>query len=416
MGTISINSGRAGHGAVVLPSGETLLVGGYAENDSRTPLTTLVAISPTAPFICRLGRLAVLATGRIDPTVITLTDGRILVGGGTADGHPISTIEWLTPDAARAARAPVDLAASGAINVHLAFAALPGGAVLAAGNGGYNAFGQPGPQAYWVSPEGLVEVIPLPNFGSDPPDGARAPLLIPASDGAPFLVLGPPDAQRILRFNPWAKTPAERFESADIDIAAPLPAERMPKPLAIDPGAFVWLAPEGDHNSLFGLRHDTRGRYTRDLALLQQTDPNDPERPLHVVPDFRPSADSLVYDDRLRLGGDGSVPTERIASVFVTDTVYADIDLTLELESGPPPLVLLGDVELGGPGCAWPEPGAAPEALRVLRRGSGVILIRGGAQRTCEAREGRLPIGLKQGGAEPSVVTTITIRREIQQQ
>ena len=51
----------------------------------------------------------------------------------------------------------------------------------------------------------------------------------------------------------------------------------------------------------------------------------------------------------------------------------------------------------------------------MLRRGSGVILIRGGVQRTCEAREGRLPIGLKQGGAEPSVVTTITIRREIQQ-
>jgi hypothetical protein len=102
--------------------------------------------------------------------------------------------------------------------------------------------------------------------------------------------------------------------------------------------------------------------------------------------------------------------------VFVTDTVYADLDLTLELEAGPPPLVLLGNTELGGPACPWPEPGAVPERLRVLRRGSGVIIIRGGAQRTCEAPEGHLPIGLKQGGVEPSVVTELTVRREIQRE
>jgi hypothetical protein len=214
-------------------------------------------------------------------------------------------------------------------------------------------------------------------------------------------VLGPAESRKILRFNPWATASVDRFEDADIEVRAQLPAERTPKPLMIDSGAFVWLAPDEDHNSLFALRHDTRGAYTRDLGLLQRTDPNDPGRPLHVAPDFRPGSASVLYDGKLRLGGDGLLPIERIASVFVSDTTYADLDMTLELESGPPPLVLLGDSELGGPGCPWPEPGtASAESLRVLRRGTGVLLIRAGQQRTCEAPEGRLPVGIKQ--AAPS--------------
>jgi hypothetical protein len=415
--TVRLRIPRAHHGAAVLPNGETLLVGGRSGESGSTPLTPLEAVSPRT-FEGRLGRLAVLATGRIDPTVITLTDGRILVAGGhdgaQPDPNPITSLEWLTPDASRSARPPLDLADFGASGVHLAFTALPGGAVLAAGNDGENALGMRGPQAYWIAADGFVEVIPLPALSSIPGDGAPAPLLIPASDGAPFLVLGLADARRILRFDPWATASVDRFEDADIEVAAALPSARMPKPLAIDPGAFVWLAPDGDGNALFGLRHDTRGAYTRDLGLLQLTDPSDPRRPLHVSPDFRAGSGSVIYDGRLRLGGDGSGPIERIASVFVTDTVYADLDLTLELESGPPPLVLLGSTEIGGPACPWPEPGAAPDGLRVLRRGSGVIIIRGGVQRTCEAPEGRLTVGVKQGGVEPSILSELVIRREIQ--
>jgi hypothetical protein len=414
--TIELVTPRAQHAAVVLPSGETLLVGGRSAAGSA-PLTFLEAVSPRTG-LTRSGRLAVLATGRIDPTVITLTDGRILVAGGH-DGaaptpNPITSLEWLTPDASRSSRPPLDLADFGAAGVHLAFTALPGGAVLAAGNDGENALGVRGPQAYWVSADSFVEVIPLPAPTPDPGVGAPAPLLIPASDGAPFLLLGLPDARRILRFDPWATASVDRFEDADIEITAALPAAQMPKPLAIDAGAFVWLAPDSEGNSLFGLRHDTRGAYTRDLGLLQRTDPNDPQRPLHVAPDFRAGSASVVFDGRLRLGGTGSGLIERVATVFVTDTVYADLDLTLELDAGPPPLVLLGNTELGGPACPWPEPGAAPERLRVLRRGSGVIIIRGGLQRTCEAAEGRLSIGLKQGGAEPSILSELVIRRDIQ--
>jgi hypothetical protein len=161
---IAVGQVRAHHGATVLPSGETLLVAGYGENRAVV-LSTLVAIPPTPPYQPRLGRLAVLATGRIDPTVITLSDGRILVGGGqNALGEPITSVEWLTPDAARSARAPLELADFGAAGVRLAFTALPGGAVLVAGNDGKDALGVRTPQAYWISADGSVEVIPLPKL------------------------------------------------------------------------------------------------------------------------------------------------------------------------------------------------------------------------------------------------------------
>jgi len=404
--TIGLFQERARHAGVVLSTGETLLVAG--DGGSGTPLNTLEVISPVPPYDHRLAGLAVLAVGRINPVAIRLTNGRVLVGGGEDALGTISSVEWLTPDASRAARPPVDLAAFGAVGGRLALTALPGGGALAAAHASSTAPSNVEAVAFWISPEGLVEPF---NVSGPARDSEWDPLLIPGTDASPFLVTGPPGAQRVLRFNPWERS-SQPFQPSSLDPTVPLPDATSPGPIALDAGAFAWLAKADDQINLFGLRHGVRGAYARDVALLTP-DPEDPLRPLHLAPDWRLGPDTLAYDGKLRLGGDGSAPTQRLASVFVTDALYADFDLTVDVEAGPPPLVLVGDAELGGPGCAWPEPGAAPEQLRVLRRGRNVLLLRGGSQRPCEVADRRLPIGLKQGGVEPSVVTGLTIRRAI---
>jgi hypothetical protein len=398
--TIRLGQRRARHAGVVLASGDTLLVGGHGDEPEH-PLSPLVVIPVVPPHKPRVAGLALVATARLDPVALRLSDGRILVGAGIdAERRAVTTVEWLTPDASRAARPPVDLADFGAA-ARLVFTALPGGSVLAAARAANG-----DALAFWISPEGFVEPLAVPAA----PAGDWEPLLIPASDGSPFLVIGPSGTQRVLRFNPWERS-NRPFRDAALELDGPLPGAGA-KPVAIDGGAFVWLGQDGEGVKLFGLRHDVRGAYARDVALLTP-DPEDPLQPLHIAPDWRSGPDTLVYDGKLRLGGDGSAPTQRVASVFVTDALYADFDLTLGLEAGPPPLVLLGNVELGGPACAWPEPGSAPEELRVLRRERAVLLLRGGVQSTCEVAAERSPIGLKQGGAEPTVVASLTIRRAI---
>jgi hypothetical protein len=92
VGTLALNVERSRHSAVVLPGGETLLIGG--RGPSGTPLNALETVSPVSQRASLAG-LAALRFPRLAPRVLALDDGNWLVAGGSsADGLPLSAFEF----------------------------------------------------------------------------------------------------------------------------------------------------------------------------------------------------------------------------------------------------------------------------------------------------------------------------------
>ncbi len=403
---IELRVPRTRHAAVVLPSGETLLVGGRDEDGGAT--TVLEAVSPETR-VSSLGGLASLSRGRIAPIVVGLEDGRFLVvGGESSDGEPVGPIEWLSPDGSE------HMATSNAIPARYDTTAtsLPGGSALIVTGCAPQSDGEvcapcergcppdDGFAAYWIDPEGEARRVPLDV-------DAPRPRLVAASDGAPWLVTGSPDAP-VLRFNPWRA----RFDSASlrgVDAAsatAPL--------LALDPGAFVWISegPGGAH--LQGLRSDTRRRFSRDVGLVVQTAITDAGWPLHLAPDRAPDAPGAPrYDGRLVLDE---------GPVWLTDVDFADVSLSIET-TGTPPIVHLGKESYGDAAHPWPDGSGASYA--VVRRGESITLWRPVADgnaaaapanelpsdaRTYEVGSERVRVALSSSGGD-TVVSTFTVER-----
>jgi hypothetical protein len=95
--TIDLQQSRANHAAVVLASGETLLVGG--SNAETAALTQLEIVSPETRTYS-VSEFGGLKRGRTSPRALRLTDDRILVAGGfDENGLPVDTLEWLSADA-----------------------------------------------------------------------------------------------------------------------------------------------------------------------------------------------------------------------------------------------------------------------------------------------------------------------------
>src|SRR5690606_22095418 len=113
-----------------------------------------------------------------------------------------------------------------------AFAALPGGGVLAVGVCAETpCAGAPAAQLAWIRANFLANQ--LPPLGFDPAD----PALVAGAAGSPLLVATRPNGVReVLRFDPWSG----RFVAPEVAPPAP-PAGA--EPLAIEPGLFVWLEP-----------------------------------------------------------------------------------------------------------------------------------------------------------------------------
>jgi hypothetical protein len=395
---IGLSEGRTRHAAVVLDTGETLLVGG--QDARRQPLETLQLISP------KLGRtilagLATLENGRIAPQVLRLSDGRLFVAGGLdADESPISPVEWLTPDASQHVKT-LDPDGETQQRCDRAFVAMPGGAVLGVGgcvrrvpapsescgdcregfcpplDGSTPRF-----DAVWISSEGTVYPFPIDVV-------APRPILVSASDGRPFLFAD----GKLWRFDPWRTG----FDLVSDEVL--LPSGDLPAPLPLDPGAFVWLA-EGEQGlaEVWGLRHGTRNRFSRDVVLL--ADPLDLE---HVAPD-RPPGNGVSFGGALELD---------FAAVHVTDTTYEDVSLEIVLLGGPPPRVIFTVATLGVVECSWPDsPPAPPETLQVSRTANGATLIRGAAVTHCAVETGRASVGLRgTSGMLPSRIGQLSIRR-----
>ncbi len=373
---ILLADARSHHAAAVLPSGETLLVGGLDADGAS--LGTLEAVSPETRG-SRLGGLATLETARIDPQVVVLDDGRIVVAGGTdAFGQPIDSLEWLSADASTLLSTTTLSIPPG---THRSFVAMPGGALLAAGSAPLDA-----PYAWWIGADGKnVEI------GAGPNDAAVAgALLIPASDGAPWLA----DGTELRRFDPWN----ERFVRPELRPEGS-PSLDLPAPIAPDPGLFLWLEHEAGRTVLLGFRHGTRGRFTNDVAPLLLGGAE------HVVPDRAPGdVAGVVFDER------GLVLTA--ARAVVTEARYGELEAAMVV-TGAAPHVFLGAAELGGEDCRWPaeaDSSAEQRTLSLLRGSAQAVLQGGGASRTCNVPPGRWGIALGAGfGA--SEIRSIAVRR-----
>jgi hypothetical protein len=260
--------------------------------------------------------------------------------------------------------------------------------------------------AFWITPEGTIDALPALDV-----DASR-PVLVAAGDGTPFLVAQP--AMR--RFDPWTG----RFVVPE-GVPSHLPrvsesaAGARPDPIvAIDPGAFVWLEPEGA--IVRGYRHGTLGPFAQDVAplLVAGTD--------RVVPNRSAGCATVTYGGSppaLWLVG----PTTEIA---VADTTYQDLRLEIELacEAAPeeagcgpidpscePPLVHLGSVAVGGTACPWPAQTKSRRTVATVVRTSNDLEVRlGEATTVCEPPTGRVSVRLASPGV-PVAVSRLVVSR-----
>ena len=381
---VSIGDARADQGAVVLSSGETLLVGGVGV-DGRTPLTSMEVVEPATRTV-RTEHVAQLAVARRSPTTLRLASGEILVAGGIdASDNPVPTLEWFAPDGSTATKRAQDLV-TGPVQ---AFAPLAGGgalAVIAPPAGSPATF-----QNVWlIDADGALEAA-VPIEGS-----LSHPVLFGGAGGAPVLWTG----DRWLRWQPWTGS------FGPLDVLDPSPAKIGATVCSPDPGLAMWIA--ADTPTVNGLRFDVRGEYSPLPSALLVDDPSE------LAPDRLPAAGLFDFDPAVGL------TLSPGASAFITDRTYASVDIVVDSPTGEPALVVLRDeygteLEVGGAGC----PGivtTSADSERVSRRGATVEWAAGGGSAgTCPTSvlpNARLSIGLRApASGAGSIVRNLRVTR-----
>jgi hypothetical protein len=393
---ILLSLARANHGAAVLITGETLLVGGVGA-DRTTVLASMEIVSPVTRTV-RVQNVASLEYPRVGATVMRLATGDILVAGGVdATGAAVTVMELFSSDAARelatwqepvagAARAYAALPSGGALFVVAAPGASPGStAVSTAG---------PTFQNTWlIDPDGTFEA-------ATPVAGALAhPVLFGAAAGAPAMWTG----DRWLRWQPWLGSFGALGSLDDV------PAQVGEATVSPDSGLAMWLDASNGSATLTALRFDTRGAYST-LAgplLVADTTNTAPDR-LAVLP-------AIAFDPSHGLA---LAPG---ATTLVTDRTYADVAVDLDLPTGTTTLVVLRD-ELGresvvGDGaCPLPLRAGEASSIHVARTGASVQWsVPSGASGVCPGvvdPTARLSVGLRgAAGSAPSVARNLRVTR-----
>jgi hypothetical protein len=369
---IPLSEGRASHAAVVLTTGETLLVGGTG---NRGALATLEIVDPTT----RGGRTAGLArldTPRSKPIALRLASGEILVAGGTDDkGNPVGSLEWLSFDAREHKQTrpfPASLVQG--------FVPLPAGGALAV-------LAPPSPapdfENVWV-----ISADRTADAASSIAGSLQQVRLFPGSAGSPVLYTG----DKWLRWQPWL---GEFGVMAEVASGGGPDRDTLVSP---DLGLAAWVSVDNGHAALFGLRFDARGAYTTDSAR----GPLLADSTVFLAPDrlVSRSATPIAFDP------DRGLLLDTGATAFVTDATFAAFTLDLTV-TGPAPIVVLRDdagaeLEIGGGTCPIVVPDGTT-ALHVGRDGALVTVTVGtDAPKPCRttiAADARLSVGLRGGSS-----------------
>ncbi len=364
---IDLSEARTRHGAIVLSTGETLLVGGMGQPGSA--LATMEIVNPKTRRY-RTNGVALLAVPRTNPTVMRLASGEILVAGGfNRAGQPVPTLEWFAPDASRPTKRPVDLVTGR----DRGFVPLAGGGALAV------IVPEPGIADFktvWViSADGTLE----PGLPVDPAtlDKVR---LFAGTDGAPVLWTG----RRWLRWQPW-------FAAFQPLANSPQTGPSGPAIVNGDAGLALWLDDRKENQLyVYGYRFGTRSRFgaVRNPLLADSTVGLAPDR----VTGTPGSSIRFSEGAGLELGAG--------ASAFVTDVTYANVNVDLDTV-GAPAVVLRQEngreISVGGAECPF---GQLPTtSLHVERVGTEVRFgVDGGDTRVCarELDEGaRVSVGIR---------------------
>ncbi|HEY3666614.1 MAG TPA: hypothetical protein VGL19_11460, partial [Polyangiaceae bacterium] len=372
------------------------------------------------------------------PTALRLADGRLFIGGGTNDqGRPVPELEWRAPDATTRLGAPFDGSTTLPARFDRSFVALPGGAVLAVGGcedrtpevaedcSVWCAHGCPPVadpstgqryDAFWISPEGSISRL-------DFPLGAGQPVLLPGSDGRPWLVANrTDDAQRPLarsralyRFDPWH----QRFDPAPSDLGLD-DALSTPSFVATGTDAFVWLDQRIDGPTLHGARFATRSIFSSDLELLSQRDAEDPSRPAHLAPDH-PAGAALEYDSATGALSFAAVAAGTSpACVWLSDAEFADFSAIIGFDTQVLPRLRLGSLILVDPSapdsegaCAMPAIASQTQggSIELARRGTHVSITMGDAHSECSVDPARASIAVCASSLGATHVTLFRVTR-----
>jgi hypothetical protein len=281
--TIALSEPRAHHAAVVLADGRTLLIGGSHDAGGSMPLPTLDVIDPTTSSAQEEG-FATLKTPRLDPIVVRLSTGEILVAGGkNAIGAPVATMEWISREAGtNELQLPQTWG-----NAPFTMTALEGGGALVVVTTAMNT---------WVIGElGDIKQAPA-TLGM-----LSNPVLFGGAGGAPVLWTG----SNFLRWQPWSATWGE-FVTLDGN------TPKLPGTIVSpDPGLGIWF--DANQQQLVALRFDTHNAYSElgtggAVDLGNDTAPG--ELPSPTVVSFSPGTGITVSSS---------------ANAFVTDRTYEDV-------------------------------------------------------------------------------------------
>jgi hypothetical protein len=433
--TIELWSPRTQHAAVTLSTGEVVLIGGEDASGAPVPLNEVVS-----PSDFKSHPVVGLNPPRSNPTALLLSDRRLFVAGGLlkAAGAPTQAVgaaEWLGTDATQ----PTLLGSPPPARFDRAYVETGGAAVLAVG-GCEDRPARPGENCSVCTrgcpprePSTDPSVIPRSRYDAwlIGPDGTLAalpkapacphPILLPGSDGSPWLIASREDANgeaipgttALYRFDPWSG----QFEPAAQTLTL---GDSLPRIASVGPDAFVWLSERNGQPVVAGTRLGTRGALANDIGLVALRDPAHPERPAHLVPDHLPNAcsgsscvDTLSYDGGLQLGRASSATSP--VCVFIADATFADFVLDLDFD-GELPTFSAGGPLLGGRdgACSLGPPlesDAGKSSARLVRRGPSAQLSVGAASATCTVGTERAPLAVCASNRGALTVTAMRVTR-----
>jgi hypothetical protein len=371
--SIQLSETRANHAAVVLGDGRTALVGGSADAAGKTLLKTLDVIDPTTSTAQEEG-FDTLKTPRLDPIVVRLADGHVLVAGGTqTTGAAVTTMEWFTPDLATNVMQITQPWGDASFTMM----ALQGGGALVV----ESRF-----QSTWIIGTAMVAQQTKATLGP-----LTAPVLFGGAGGAPVLWTG----DHFVHWQPW-NTAWVAFPT--IDGANPSIQGDIASP---DPGLAMWF--DGNQRHLVAMRFDTRNAYS-ELGPGGTVDLG-----TDTSPDELPAPGVVAFD-----AGTG-ISVTPVGQAFVTDRTYEDVTVHVTSASKPGACVVLRTTS--GQSVILPDDGTTPDTtLDVRRSGANVTFSINGApfksSKSDIAVGNRVAVGVRGiSQTSPATVTSIRITR-----